>query len=202
MKCLALAIFAGTLIAESANACCPGGPSVPQALPTPHLPRPSSVSINPSVPGVDAAKSAVRDAVDFVHTKAKVRAKNPNATEEQVEAGTKTVIKRRRDEEENKRIHQESKQAQDAFMKDLEKRRVEDLLERDYSKIRNNFRMQDLEELRLAKERNTSRPDEDKIVGPMPAGFITFSTAMSGGDARRADIDAIVLQPGFMWVKK
>jgi hypothetical protein len=86
-------------------------------------------------------------------------------------------------------------------MKDLEKRRVEDLLERDYSKIRNNFRMQDLEALRLAKESNTLSPDADKIVGPMPAGFHTFSTAMSGGNARRADIDAIVLQPGFMWVK-
>ena len=103
MRCLGLAILAGALIAESAVAFTPSMPSTPavSAPARPHVPapshvRPPSISLNPIAPGVDAAKSAVRDAVDFASIKTKVRAKNPNATEEQVDAGAKKVLTQRR----------------------------------------------------------------------------------------------------------
>jgi len=188
MKFLAMAILAGTLIAESANASGVPRPSVPQALPKPHLPQTPSVSINPSVPGVGSVNSAVRDATDFAAAKAKSRRED--------ESG----------------IRQESKDKADAFMKDLEKKRRDDMKDLEKrrrddqddlkaSKARNDAFMRELEAKRLAKERNTIRAGENKIVGRMPQAFATVSTILMGGDARRVDIDAIVLRPVFIWVK-
>ena len=151
------------------------------------MPRPPSVSISPSVPGVDAANSAVRDSIDSV--RAKVRAKNPHATDAQVEAGTKEVLRRRR---ENQEALIESKARQNRIE---EERQL-----REDSKLRQKIADEKLDKIRADIERKTVR-QADKIVGDMPREFHTFSTAMSQGRARGADIDHIVLTPGFLLAK-
>ena len=138
MRCLVLAILAGALIAESAVAFTPGGGSMPSApavsaparpyVPSPpsHV-RPPSISLSPIAPGIDAAKSAVRDAIDFATIKTKVRAKNPNATEDQVDAGAKKVLTQRRQREreaEDQKALVESKQKMDTFMKEQDTKRL------------------------------------------------------------------------------
>jgi hypothetical protein len=178
MKCLALAIVAGTLIAESAYACPPCGPSMPSApsMSTPYVPR---VSPSLSVPGVDAVKSAVRDAVDFATIKTKVRAKNPKATEQQVDAGAKKVLTERRRRE----------------------RETEDLLALQESKFKEAMLDQTLELLRIQKE--ADRPP-DKVVGVVPESFRPPSDDMFPAEGRpvtQGFFDGLAVRPGFIWTK-
>jgi len=193
MKCLALAMLMGALMAECANACCPGGmstPSMPSTAPPSHTPPPSSVSPPFSVPGVGAVNSAVRDAVEFGSVKAKVRAKNPNATEEQVEAGTKKVIKARRQrEQEDQQALIESKKRQNLFE---EERQL-----REESKLRQEIFEKQLEEMRTAKERNTRR-DSDRLAGPLP----TFVGRDDDHSQPRHVFDTVVVAPGFIWSRQ
>ena len=122
MKSLALAILAGTLIAECANACC--GMTAPHThtAPSPSVPTPPL-----SVPGKGAVDSAVQDAREAADVKAKIRAKNPDATDEQVEAGTKKVInERRRREREaessgDEKPHITRSEAREKYRKAIEK---------------------------------------------------------------------------------
>ena len=121
MKRLGLAILAATLIAEYAYACPPCGPSAPSMSYTP--PR---VSPSVTVPGVGAVQSAVRDAVDFAAIKTKVRAKNPNATEAQVDAGAKQVLSQRRQREaEDKQAREDFDNKMAALDQQLEKIRAD-----------------------------------------------------------------------------
>jgi hypothetical protein len=84
--------------------------------------------LNPIAPGIDAAKSAVRDAVDFATIKTKVRAKNPNATEEQVDAGAKKVLTQRRQREreaEDRQASIDSKKRMEELDQTLQKMRAD-----------------------------------------------------------------------------
>jgi hypothetical protein len=119
MKSLALAVVAGTLLAECAYACC--GTTAPHThtAPSPSVPTPFSV------PGVGAVDSAVRDAREAADVKAKIRAKNPDATDEQVEAGTKKVIgerrRREREAEDAGKTHITRSEAREKYRKAIEK---------------------------------------------------------------------------------
>src|SRR5690349_14188889 len=123
MKRLGLAILAATLIVDYAYACPPCGPSAPSMSYTPSAPR---VSPPLTVPGVGAGQSAVRDAGDFAAIKTKVRAKNPNATEDQVDAGAKKVLSQRRQREaEDKQAREDFDNKMAALDKELEKIRAD-----------------------------------------------------------------------------
>jgi hypothetical protein len=118
---LALAMLAGILIAEPANA--GGMPSPPSVAPPPPPPtvRPPSVVI----PNIEAGKDAITRARDWAQGKdvpAKIRARYPNATAEQVNAGTKKVIAKRREKAaDDRQALMESKKRYDDFVKRREK---------------------------------------------------------------------------------
>ena len=87
---------------------------------------PPRVSPSVTVPGVGAVQSAVRDAIDFAAIKTKVRAKNPNATEDQVDAGAKKVLSQRRQREaEDKQAREDFDNKMAALDKELEKIRAD-----------------------------------------------------------------------------
>jgi hypothetical protein len=97
---LALAILAGTLLADPANAWMPM-PSPPSVRP----PTPPSVSAASSAvtsatgSAVRGNRDGIRAANEFTDVKRKVRAKNPKATDQQVNAAAIQVIKNRRRQE-------------------------------------------------------------------------------------------------------
>ena len=117
MKCLALAVVVSTLLAECAYACC--------GMTTPHTHTTTPSPSVPSVPGTGAVDSAVRDAREAADVKAKIRAKNPDATDEQVEAGTKKVIgerrRREREAEDAGKTHITRTEAREKYRKAIEK---------------------------------------------------------------------------------
>jgi hypothetical protein len=163
MKRLGLAILAATLIVEYAYACPPCGPSMSY---TPSAPR---VSPSVTVPGVGAVQSAVRDAVDFAAIKTKVRAKNPNATEDQVDAGAKKVLGQRRQRE----------------------RETEDLLAREESKFKEAMLDQTLELLRMQKEALNPEPgltSDQRLAAShilLPWAFVAVSESQQRRQAGR-----------------
>jgi hypothetical protein len=129
---------------------------------------------------VGAVNSAVRDAVDFASIKTKVRAKNPNATEQQVDAGAKKVLTQRRQRE----------------------RETEDLLARQESKFKQVMLDQTLELLRMQKE--ADRPPE-KVVGVVPGSFRPRNEdgffPSEGQPVSQGFFDGLAVRPGFIWVK-
>jgi len=222
MKCLALAIVPSTLIAEDAYACPPCGPSMPSApsMSTPYVP--SAPRVSPlTVPGVGAVQSAVRDAVDFASIKTKVRAKNPNATEAQIEAGTQKVIERRkrRDDELTAYIREgmaeyRRKQRDEEFRNRIDKevaerrqRENERMLREDDQRIRQGLIDMGLKAARERREREIedmhalieSKNNMDKFMKELEAKRL----AKEGGQSLISGLnheERMMLGPGLVWM--